>query len=87
VLSIRTVGIILADPDWHPGPANPDPDPKLFLQNVLSYTFSKKTSKYCPKNIENFDTYDAFEKDKTMLTDTAGNCLPQTSDVPEHGFG
>jgi hypothetical protein len=52
----------MADPDWHPGPANPDPDPKLFLQIVLSYTFSKKTSKHCPKSIENIDTYDAFER-------------------------
>jgi hypothetical protein len=43
----------LADPDWHPGPANPDPDPYIFQPNVkLNYTFSKKTSKYCQKNIE-----------------------------------
>jgi hypothetical protein len=71
----------LAGPDRHPGPANPDPDQYLFQPNVkLNYFFSMKTSKYCLKNIENNDTYDAVEKDKTMFYGTAGNKSQKFSD-------
>jgi hypothetical protein len=55
------------DPDPHPGPADPIPEPDPLPLNVkLNYTYLQKISKYCTKKYENFNTYDADEKDKTM---------------------
>jgi hypothetical protein len=50
----------------NPGPA--DPDPYLFQPKVkLYYIFSQKMSNtYTFLNIENYDTNDIDEKDKTM---------------------
>jgi hypothetical protein len=52
------VGIILADPNRHLGPADPDPDRSFqFQPNVLlNYAFSTK-SQSTVKDIENYDTY------------------------------
>jgi hypothetical protein len=57
---------IWADPytDRHPWPDDPDPNP--FRPNVkVNYTFSKMFQ-YTVQNIENYDTYDAGDEDKTM---------------------
>jgi hypothetical protein len=58
-------------PDRYPGPALPehDSDPDPFQPYVKLNCISKK-SIYCP-NFENYDTSDAYEKDKTMWTGTA----------------
>jgi hypothetical protein len=52
--------LIRSDPE-------PEPDPYPFQPNVtLTYKFFQKNSKYCKiLYIENYDTYDANEKDKT----------------------
>jgi hypothetical protein len=62
----------LADPvpDRHLGPADPepdlDPDPYSFQPNIkLNYTFFRKF-KYTVQTIENYDTDDDDENDKTM---------------------
>jgi hypothetical protein len=53
-------------PDWHPGPVDSDPDLNPFQTNVnLNQSFSRKFQNTVT-NIENYDTYDDDEKDKTM---------------------
>jgi hypothetical protein len=51
------IGIIWTDPDLDLYPIQPNVE--------LNYTFSQIISFSCP-NSENYDTYDAEEKDKTM---------------------
>jgi hypothetical protein len=53
-------------PDPHPEPADPDPYP--FHPNV-----SKAKCQYTVKKINNYETYDAAQKDKTMKNGTAVN--------------
>ncbi len=59
----------MADPDRHSGPAPaPDPDLYPFQFNVKLTLISKSV-----QNNENYDTYNADEKDETMKTGTAVN--------------
>ncbi len=64
--------ICSADPDPDPvGSADPEPYP--IEPNVkLNFTFSREFQ-YTVQNTENFDTYDADKKDKTIYTGTAVN--------------
>jgi hypothetical protein len=60
-----------------------DPDPIPFQTNIkLNFTFSRN-SQYAVQNIENYDTSDADEKDKTMLTGIAMNKSHNSSDFPK----
>ncbi len=65
------IGIILPDPDPGPhlGPVDPEPDPYLpcIPTNCKAtlYTFSRKFWNVV-KNVKNYNTYEADEKDKTI---------------------
>jgi hypothetical protein len=60
-----------------------DPDPIPFQPNIkLNFTFSRK-SQYVVQNIGNYDTSDADEKDKTMITGIAMNKSQNSSDFPK----
>jgi hypothetical protein len=66
------IGIILADAD-----------PYLIQSNAKpNYTFYKIRTTIICSFIENYDTYDAAEKDETILTDTAVNESHQISYFP-----
>jgi hypothetical protein len=60
-----------------------DPDPIPFQPNIkLNLTFSRN-SQYAVQNIGNYDTSDAGEKDKTMITGIAMNKSQNSSDFPK----
>jgi hypothetical protein len=56
----------MPDSDRHPEPADQVPDPYLFQPNI-NYTFSRKFNiGTVQKNIENYETCDSEENNKTM---------------------
>jgi hypothetical protein len=51
-------------PDLHSGPA--DPDMYISTEYDAQLYFFARTFQFTFQNIENYDTYDAGKKDKTM---------------------